>query len=66
MPGRQKPWEGLPAQAFEPIAPHLPASALVVTLRQFERIREGLVANAAPRLAMAVAAIAWPRMPSPE
>ena len=48
------------------IAPHLPASALVVTLRQFERIREGLVANAAPRLAMAVAAIAWPRMPSPE
>ena len=48
------------------IAPHLPASALVVTLRQFERIREGLVANAAPRLAMAVAAIAWPRVPSPE
>jgi hypothetical protein len=48
------------------IAPLLPAAELVATLRQFERIREGLLANAAPRLAMAVAAIAWPRVTSPE
>lgn len=47
------------------IAPRLSASELAATTRRFERIREGLLANAAPRLAMAVAAIAWPRVTSP-
>jgi DNA polymerase-3 subunit delta' len=47
------------------LAPRLSPVELAATTRRFERIREGLVANAAPRLAMAVAAIAWPRLPSP-
>ncbi len=46
------------------LALRLSPMELAATTRRFERIREGLVANAAPRLAMAVAAIAWPRLPS--
>jgi hypothetical protein len=45
------------------IGPRLSASELAAATRLLERVREGLLANAAPRLAMAVAAVRWPSLP---
>jgi DNA polymerase-3 subunit delta' len=52
--------EGAPAAARR-----VGQRSLAVFLRRLERVREGLEANAAPRLAMEVAMLAWPRAQAP-
>ncbi len=48
------------------IAPRLSPEDLAAHARLLEHVREGLIANAAPRLAMAVAALSWPSLrPTP-
>jgi len=65
---------GMPTSADSTdILPELPASAarlkpdeLVRFVRLLQRIAEGLAQNAAPRLALEVAMLAWPTLESPD